>query len=198
MCQSKTFSNLKHGKTIELLFLHAIMGLKSKIANKILNSKLSSANREKKVFNLDSAQSVGILWENDQRDAFVKVENELYLSGIKTSGLCYFPLRKAVITEEIHGFSRKQTSWCLEIPKTKLAEDFIHRKFDILIDLTGQKSFPIIYITALSEATFKIGSTSSSANYFDLNIEFQVQPEADQLATQILYYLKRINKTTIE
>jgi hypothetical protein len=174
------------------------MGLKSKIANRILNSKLSSSNREKKVFNLDSAQSVGILWENDQREAFVKVENELYLAGIKTSGLCYFPQRKAVIPEEINGFSKKQTSWCFEIPKTKLAEDFIHQKFDILIDLTGQKSFPLVYITALSEAAFKIGYSSNSVNYFDLNIEFQVQPDADQLATQILYYLKRINKTTIE
>jgi hypothetical protein len=174
------------------------MGLKSKIANRILNSKLSSSNREKKVFNLDSAQSVGILWENDQREAFVKVENELYLAGIKTSGLCYFPQRKAVIPEEINGFSKKQTSWCFEIPKTKLAEDFIHQKFDILIDLTGQKSFPMVYITALSEAAFKIGYSSNSVNYFDLNIEFQVQPDADQLATQILYYLKRINKTTIE
>jgi hypothetical protein len=79
-----------------------------------------------------------------------------------------------------------------------LAEDFIHQKFDILIDLTGQKSFPLVYITALSEAAFKIGYSSNSVNYFDLNIEFQVQPDADQLATQILYYLKRINKTTIE
>jgi hypothetical protein len=181
-----------------LLFLHAIMGLRTKIANRILSSKLSSVKREKKVFNLDSAESVGILWEHDQKEAFIKVENELYLAGIKTSGLCYYPMKKAIIPEEINGFSKKQTSWCLEIPKTKLAEDFIHQKFDILMDLSGQKSFPMVYITALSEATFKIGYTSSSANYFDLNIEFQVQPDSDQLATQILYYLKRINKTTIE
>ena len=198
MFQSKTFSNFKHRQTIKLLFLHAIMGLKSKIANRILNSKLSSSNREKKVFNLDSAESVGILWENDQREAFIKVENELYLAGIKTSGLCYFPMKKAVIPEEINGFSRKQTSWCFEIPKTKLAGDFIKTKFDILIDLTGQKRFPIIYITALSEASFKVGYSGNSTNYFDLNIEFQDQPEENQLAGQILYYLQRINKTTIE
>jgi len=174
------------------------MGLKSKIANRILNSKLSSSNREKKVFNLDSAQSVGILWENDQREAFIKVENELYLAGIKTFSLCYFPLRKAVIPEEINGFSRKQTSWCFEIPKTKLAEDFIHQKFDILIDLTCQQHFPMVYLTALSDAAFKIGYAGNSINYFDLNIEFGEQPETSQLADQILYYLKRINKTTIE
>ena len=174
------------------------MGLKSKLANRILNAKLNSVVREKKVVNLDSAQTVGILWEIEQQDAFIKVKNELYLAGIKTEGLCYFPLRKAVIPDEINGFSRKQTGWWLEIPKTQLVADFIHRKFDILIDLTGQKSFPVIYTTALSEAIFKVGYAGNSTNYFDLNIEFQEQPEASQLAGQILYYLKRINKTTIE
>lgn len=198
MYQSKTFGNFKHRKTNELLFLHATMGIKLKLANRILNSKLSSVVREKKVFNLDSAQTVGILWEIDQQEAFVRVKNELYLAGINATGLCYFPIKKAVIPAEINGFSRKQTSWWLEIPRTQLVEDFIHQKFDILIDLSKQKSFPIIYATALSEATFKVGYAGSSTNYFDLNIEFKEQPETVQLAEQILYYLKRINKTTIE
>jgi hypothetical protein len=66
------------------------------------------------------------------------------------------------------------------------------------MDLTGQKYFPLVYVTALSEATFKIGYAGNSVNYFDLNIEFSEQPETNQLADQILYYLKRINKTTIE
>jgi len=181
-----------------LLFLHEIMGIKSKLANRILNSKLDLVVREKKVVNLDSAQTVGILWETDQQDAFIRVKNELYLAGITAEGLCYFPLRKTLIPEEINGFSRKQTSWWLEIPRTQLVEDFIHQKFDILIDLSGQKKFPLVYTTALSEAAFKIGYAGSSTNYFDLNIEFQDKPETSQLAEQILYYLKRINKTTIE
>ena len=181
-----------------MLFLHEIMGLKSKLANKRLDSRLGSVSRDKKVFNLDSAQTVGILWEIDQQDAFIRVKNELYLAGIKAEGLCYFSLKKAIIPEEINGFSRKQTSCWLEIPRTQLVEDFISQKFDVLIDLTGQQHFPMVYVTALSEATFKIGYAGKSANYFDLNIEFGEQPETSQLADQILYYLKRINKTTIE
>jgi hypothetical protein len=112
--------------------------------------------------------------------------------------LCYFPLRKAVIPIDINGFTRKQTTYWTEIPKAVLAEDFIHQKFDLLIDMTGQKLIPMIYITALSEASFKIGYSGNSVNYFDLNIEFGEQPDINQLVDQILYYLKRINKTTIE
>ena len=174
------------------------MSLKSKIANRILNSKLNSVVREKKVFNLDSAQSAGILWTIDQKESYDRMETELKKAGIKTVGLCYFPLRKAVIPIEINGFTRKQTRCWTEVPKTLLAEDFIHQKFDILIDLTGQKIFPIIYLTALSEAAFKIGYAGNTVNYYDWNIEFGEQPESSQLADQILYYLKRINKTTIE
>ena len=173
------------------------MGLKSRIANRILSSQLSSVVREKKVFNLASATSAGILWEIDQKESFDHMEKELNKNGIESLGLCYFPNKKAVVPTEIGGFSKKQTSW-IEVPKTAVAADFIHQKFDILIDLTGQKHFPIVYLTALSEATFKIGYAGKSQNYFDLNIDFPETPETSQLAEQILYYLKRINKTTIE
>lgn len=174
------------------------MSLKQKIANRILNSKLNSVVREKKVFNLDSAQSAGILWTIDQKESFDRVETELKKAGIKPVGLCYFPLRKAVVPSEINGFTRKETRCWTEIPKSELAEDFIHQKFDLLIDLTGTKIFPLTFITALSEAAFKIGYAGNTVNYYDLNIEFGEQPESSQLAEQILYYLKRINKTTIE
>jgi hypothetical protein len=181
-----------------LLFLHQIMGLKSKIINRILSSKLNSVNRDKKVFNLDEAKTAGILWTIDQKDSFDRLEKELINSGIKASGLCYLPMRKAVIPDGINSFTRKQTRCWTEIPKSELVENFIHQKFDILIDLTGQKSFPMVYATALSEATFKIGYAGKAVNHFDWNIEFTEQPETIQLAEQILYYLKRINKTTIE
>jgi hypothetical protein len=174
------------------------MGLKSKIANRILKSKLGSVNRKKKVYNLDEAKSAGVLWEFDQKESFDRLERELISSGIKTSGLCYFHSRRAQIPNEINGFTKKQTWFWIEIPKSELATGFIHQKFDVLIDLTAQKCFPLVYVTALSEATFKIGTAGQSVNYFDLNIEFGEQPETSQLTDQILYYLKRINKTTIE
>ncbi len=180
-----------------MLFLHQIMGLKLKIANWILNSKLHSVTREKKVFNVDSAQTIGILWEYDQKESFDHIVTKLKNKDNLVSGLCYFPNKKVVIPAEITGFSSRQTNW-FDIPNTELTEDFIHRKFDILIDLTGQKYFPMIYLTALSEAAFKIGYAGNKVNHFDWNIEFGQPPETSQLTEQILYYLKRINKTTIE
>jgi hypothetical protein len=173
------------------------MGLKSKIASQMLNSRLNSVIREKKVFNLDTAKTAGVLWESDQKETFDQLETELKSAGIQTDSLCYFQSKKAVIPDEIKGFSRKQANWS-EIPKSEVVEEFIGQKFDILIDLTRQEYFPVVFITALSEAAFKIGYAGKSANYFDLNIEFTEKPETSQLASQILYYLKRINKTTIE
>ncbi|MBL7969262.1 MAG: hypothetical protein JNK09_19825 [Prolixibacteraceae bacterium] len=162
-----------------------------------MSSRLSSLVREKKVFNLDSAKSAGVLWEIDQRDTFERLQIELSLAGLTVDSLCYVSAKKGVLPDEVKGFTRKQTSWS-EVPESGLAEDFIRQKFDILIDLTGQQYFPIVYLTALSEAAFKIGYAGNSVNYFDLNIEFSEQPEPNLLADQILYYLKRINKTTIE
>ena len=173
------------------------MGFKSKLAYRVLNSKLDSVSRDKKVFNLDTAATAGILWEIDQKDTFDRLKKELEEARIETNDLCYLPQKKAVVPEGVIGFTRKETHWS-EVPKSEIAEKFIREKFDILIDLTGQKYFPIVYLTALSEAAFKIGYAGTQTNYFDLNIEFRETPEAGQLAEQILYYLKRINKTTIE
>lgn len=181
-----------------MLFLHTAMRLKSKLANRILQSKLNAVSRNKKVVNLDSAKTAGILWEIEQEASFRYLENELKNSGIQVTALGYLPSKKAVLPEGFRGFARRQTSWWLEIPKGQMTEDFVQQKFDILIDLSGQKSFPIVFITALSGAAFKIGWAGNSTNYFDLNIDFQEQPDAGRLASQIVYYLKRINKTTIE
>lgn len=173
------------------------MNLKSIIANRELKAKLESVNRKKRVFNLDSASSIGILWEYDQRETFLSLEKELRNMGIETSNLCYFPAKNAVIPRGIIGFTRKQLSWT-EIPKSEDANNFLLKKFDILIDLTGQKSFPIVYLTALSSAAFKIGHSSEPVNYLDINIEFEKHPEPKHLAEEVLYFLKRINKTAIE
>ena len=70
--------------------------------------------------------------------------------------------------------------------------------FVFISHCNSQKHLPIVYLTALSVASFKIGYAGNFQNNFDLNIEFQEKPEASQLAEQILYYLKRINKTTLE
>jgi len=183
-----------------LLFLHTIMSLYSRIAKRILDSKLSSVTREKRVNNLDTANTAGILWMVDQQESFIKVKEQLSNSGIQITDLCYFPLRKAFIPDGINGFTRKQTNYWTGIPssvKVKV-DDFIQQEFDLLIDLTMQKYFPMNYITALSKANFKIGYSGYAQNYFDLNIDFQSQPDSEKLADQILYYLRRINKTTIE
>lgn len=174
------------------------MRLNSRIAKRILNSKLSLVTREKQVNNLDTAKTAGVLWMTDQKETFGKIQDRLSKAGIKTTGICYFPVRKAIIPDGINGFTRKQTNFWTEIPSAQLVEDFIHQKFDLLIDLTVHKYFPLVYIAALSEANFKVGYSGNAQNYFDLNVDFQAQPDAEQLAEQVLYYLTRINKTTIE
>ncbi|MGE5395073.1 MAG: DUF6913 domain-containing protein [Candidatus Saccharibacteria bacterium] len=174
------------------------MRLNSRIAKRILNSRLNSVTREKQVHNLDTAKTAGVLWMTDQKESFGKIQDRLSKAGIKTTGICYFPVRKAIIPEGINGFTRKQTNFWTEIPSAQMIESFIQQKFDLLIDLTVNKYFPLVYIAALSQAKFKVGYSGNAQNYFDLNIDFPTQPNAEQLADQILYYLTRINKTTIE
>lgn len=122
----KLLAFLNTTKETNCYFCKDIMNLKSIIANRELKAKLESVNRKKRVFNLDSASSIGILWEYDQRETFMSLEKELRNMGIETS-TCVTFLANAVIPRGIIGFTRKQLSWT-EIPKSEDANQLSSQK----------------------------------------------------------------------
>ena len=80
---------------------------------------------------MDSAKTAGVIWEDSQRESFIRIENELYLTGVKVADICYYPSKKAIVPEGINGFTRKETHWWSEVPNSSLVDSFIHQKFDI-------------------------------------------------------------------
>jgi len=67
--------------------------------------------------------------------------------------------------------------------------------FDILIDMNFDHMFPLVYITTMSAAGFKVGlfGSENDSETFDLMMEIKKPVQADHYLDQIVHYLEKIN-----
>ena len=84
----------------------------------------------------------------------------------------------------------------LGFPKPKKTDDFSNIQFDILFNIATQQNLILDYLTIISKARFKVGSTEEESNYFDLNINIGKKDDAKYLVKQQIFYLAQLNKTT--
>ena len=85
-------------------------------------------------------------------------------------------------------------SWNFK-PTSTAVKEFIDSEFDILIDLSTENSLPLLFITGLSRAKFKVGmQRDASSAYLDMMISLQEKDGLKELITQIDHYISIINK----
>ena len=94
-------------------------------------------------------------------------------------------------------FGRKQTNW-LGFPQSTQIAGFENTPFDLLIDLTIRKRFPLQVVLGLSQAKFKAGYCTGMHNFYDLSIDIHQNPDPLFLVEQLKKYLNQINKTEEE
>ena len=80
------------------------------------------------------------------------------------------------------------------LPKKDKVDEFINIRFEVLFNIALEDNLVLDYITALSQARFKVGSTQIINNYFDLNINIGENQDAVYLAKQQIFYLAQLNK----
>lgn len=112
----------------------------------------------------EEAVRIGILYDaTDERDyevvkAYVKQVRSVYKKDVLAMG---FVDKKQLPAGQfaqygLDFFTRKELDFRL-IPRDPIVDNFIREPFDILINLSNGKSFPLRYIAALSHAKFRIG-----------------------------------------
>ncbi|HSM48482.1 MAG TPA: hypothetical protein VK872_11745, partial [Draconibacterium sp.] len=80
------------------------------------------------------------------------------------------------------------------LPKKEKVEEFTNIRFEVLFNIALEDNLVLDYITAISQARFKIGSTENVNNYFDLNINIGENQDPMYLAKQQIFYLAQLNK----
>lgn len=129
----------------------------------ILNKKIAGNNRTRKLINIDSAGSVGILFALTDESVYYSIQKYLQkLQGKKVRVKALGFVDNKAMQEHFlpvlafDFINLKQVSW-FNIPKAQSVEDFVATDFDICINLAAENVFPLKYIAGLSRSKLKVG-----------------------------------------
>ncbi|WP_439184593.1 DUF6913 domain-containing protein [Carboxylicivirga taeanensis] len=173
--------------------------IREKAALYKLEKQLKKSPRNKKVHNLKTAQTAGILYDATQESNFLIVKElirELKDNDIKPEALGFINKAKRddnYIGDSTYSFAcRKDFSFFYNIKKEAI-QAFVDKPFNLLIVLVTEQPFAIDYLGQLSKAEFKVGKAGLDNELYDLMIELNANADVAELKKQITFYLNLLN-----
>ncbi|MCY1720868.1 hypothetical protein OU798_10965 [Prolixibacteraceae bacterium Z1-6] len=170
------------------------MGFKQKYAYRKLAKMLASQNRNPVFPALKKHSKVGVIWQPSEKPAVHFLRDHFNKQGAIFRDYCIFDADSNPPVEA-NSLTVVDLNWW-GIPKPDKIGEFVEIEFDLLLNIALEPNFAVNYVTALSKARFKIGSSPNDENYFDLNIKIAENQDAMFLAKQQIFYLAQLNKNS--
>ncbi len=172
-----------------------IQRLKSLFHKYFLRKELRFHQAEHNVVGLQTAKEIGIIfYPRTPDDTNVINQFAAYLKDQKkkVNILAFYNSKKTALNFNFPYFNRKDVNWHFE-PMSQNVTDFIQKKFDILINLVTTDCPPLEYVSALSNARFRIGRyEDNNLHCADMFIDTQGQDDVTYLVEQVKRYLHMI------
>jgi len=165
-----------------------------------LNQKLSQIKINRTSVEFDIAESIGILFDAtdpSNRNKVTAYAQNMIKNGKKVSLLGFVKNKQKDLSFSFKYFTLNEVNWKM-IPESSEVNNFLNKKFDILINLYLGKNNPIEYISALSKANLRVGPFSENPNCYDLMIDIPNSKGIDHLIKQVDFFLNRINSPVYE
>jgi hypothetical protein len=166
--------------------------------------KTSAPPRKRKFLNYENSMTVGLLYvikDVDQHDTIAQ-----YIKHLKENEGMKDVLALGFWdgTEEVPEFLQARRNFDFFLRKEvnkhhqpigNAVKEFDAKEFDILIDLSGTESLPLLFALRDSAARFKVGFPGTYRNRFlDLIMEVDQKKSLRESIEQVNYYLTIINK----
>lgn len=170
------------------------------LANYFLSQRVLKTSRQKEFHNLESAQRIGIMFQsNEQQDQNIvkKFVSKLQKHNIEVDILGWIDddtLPDYSIGQQILYFCRKDVNWWGK-PQNTDVDKFVQTKYDILFDLSWEKTPALCYVSHLSQAACKVGYYSSENKQLDLMFNTEEPFSMEQLMEHSISYLTLIKKS---
>jgi hypothetical protein len=171
-----------------------------KIGNSILLKRIANIRRKIFYSNIGQIKKIGIVWDASKTQDFSslsKFYQKMHERNIDVKILGFYPGKELpnqyTAIRYLSCIRRKEINY-FYIPVSTETDVFINTKFDVLIDINFEKSFPLFYITSLSSASFKVGlfDSQSGESIFDLMIELKKPVSIENYLEQVIHYLEMI------
>lgn len=168
------------------------MGIKEKYRTWKLKQELAKINRTPLVPNIDEIKKIGVIWQPHQKEAVSYLRNYFNKSHVVFRTYCVFD-ELSNPSAANNTLTTNDLNWW-GIPKPEKTQDFMQANFDVLLNIALKQNYVLDYITALTQADFKIGWSPDEQNHFDLNINIGENQDMMFLVKQQIFYLAQLNK----
>ncbi len=177
--------------------------IRSRLGKIHFMKELKKVRHKREVVSFDEANKIGLLYDATDEKDFEAVKS--YVKSIRTNFKKDILAMGFVDKKELpqaqfaqYGldfFTKKDLNFKM-IPVNPIVQNFIDAKFDILINLNSGKCFPLYYISAMSNARFRVGRYLRSAvDSYDMMVEIKGDPGIKTVIQEIEHFLKVIKKT---
>jgi hypothetical protein len=175
--------------------------IRLKIGRSILRNRISSLRRKFNYSSFQQAKKIAIVWDASNISDFVhltRFQQQMQDRKISVEIFGYYPGKELpdqlTALRYLTVIKRKELDF-FYIPVSSVANDFIKKDFDILIDINFKKIFPLTYISSMSKSGLKVGLLESKPvdSPFDLMIELKSPVGIENYLIQAIQYLEMIN-----
>ncbi len=167
-----------------------------------LRRMAEKVQRAKSYHNIDSAQSIGLLFDSTVQANYFAARR--FITGLADTGKKVDALGMVLNEEMLHYytpcpnirlFSLEKITF-FGYPANSEVEKFVANDYDILINICTEENLCIDYVMGMSRAKFKVSIKYKDHDYADFALEFKDGriPETEELINRIKQYLSVISK----
>lgn len=172
--------------------------IRNAFARKNLRRALASLNRRRRTHTLESARTIGILFDatpESNRVEVLEFAKNQEKKGKKVTLLGFVADAKNPGEHPFSFFTPKEIRWN-GTPNSEKAIAFAQQKFDLLLSFNPAGRLPLDWAAVHSPALMKIGFVTSSPNDFDMLLEIPADKGLRFFVEQLELYLDKIVLTS--
>jgi hypothetical protein len=179
--------------------------IKTFIADRNLKRESNDVKRGKKNISIEKAKNIGVLYSIADEENYKVIF--AFLKSLKTEqrsviALGYLNDKKipTFLTQGVYNsiITMKDLNWYGK-PVNQYVKNFFHENFDIFLNISLEDYYPLTYISALSDAMFKVGRYNEKyTNYYDLMIKAEPGITQQEFIDTMLHYINMINQKSYE
>lgn len=171
-----------------------------------LGQEMRIRNREVQSMGLDTARSIGIIFNAKDELTFKLIRefsDQLRGGGLRTvKSLGFVPKTEVASflqsSQDFDFFTREDFNWYYK-PRGRKVVGFMSESFDVLIDLRLNKFISLLFLVGLSRAHFKVGRFGKgNEDFYDLMIDVDGNEDLSYFIEQIQHYLKMLENRSEE
>lgn len=143
----------------------------------------------------DTITTVGILFDETYSNEKATLVSEIIKNGIDKKNIKVLSFKDKINKNEVYDYpiySQSDLNWSGKIDTINV-EDFISESFDLLINYYEIEKVPLLAVSHLSKAKFKVGFSTVDNRLHHLIIETNIE-KYDIFVSELFKYLKILNK----